>query len=291
MKTQIPFLLLIPLLLVGLTACSSGVPQEELDAANAQLETANAQLETANAQLEIERAKTAELEIRVRQAEELANTLKQAAHLEAARALLAGGWGISGSQVLAFLAAVQNSGDPELKASMGGLLQGFISSLDSLPPELVGQTLAAVQGAGDLQVADTVQALLFAVAQGSGGPELLAVAQAVHAADSDPLDQVISSILSEVLGQQGAADLAQSISDLASTSTDPAVQQTLQDLGEPSEEFIQRVQQHLDAAGIPDLQDGFPETYLPPEGDPSAFYDSLVEHLRQTLQLPAVDGS
>ena len=129
MKIHIPFLLaisLIPLLLLGLAGCSSGVPQEELDAANAQLENVNAQLET-------EQAKTAELE----------NRLQQAAHLETARGLLADGWGISGPQVLAFLAAVQDSGDPELKTAMGELLQGFISSLDSLPPELVGQTLAA----------------------------------------------------------------------------------------------------------------------------------------------------
>ena len=271
MKIHIPFLLaisLIPLLLLGLAGCSSGVPQEELDAANAQLESVNAQLET-------EQAKTAELE----------NRLKQAAHLETARGLLADGWGISGPQVLAFLAAVQDSGDPELKTAMGELLQGFISSLDSLPPELVGQTLAAVQGAGDLQVADTVQALLFAVAQGGGGPELLAVAQAVHLAGNEPLEQVISSILAEVLGQQGSADLAQSISDLASTSTDPAVVQTLQKLGEPSEEFIQQVQEQLDAAGVTALQDGFPKTYLPPEGDPATFYASVVEQLRQVLEL------
>ena len=283
MKTHIPLrlaLALIALLLVALTACSSGVPQEEFDAANAQLENVNAQLEA-------ERAKTAELESQVRQAEELENRLKRAAHLEAARGLLAGGWGFSGSQVLAFLAAVQDSGDPELKEGMGRLLQGFISNIESLPPELIGQTLAAVQGAGDLNVADTVQALLFAVAQGGGGPELLAVAQAVHAADSDPLDQIISSILSEVLGQQGAAELAQSISDLASTSTDPAVQQTLQDLSEPSGDFIQQVQEHLDAAGIPELRDAFPGDYLPPSGNPSAFYDNLVEHIGRTLELPS----
>lgn len=283
MKTHIPLslaLALIALLLVSLTACSSGVSQEEFDAVNAQLENVNTQLET-------ERARTAELESQVREAGELENRLKRAAHLEAARGLLAGGWGFSGSQVLAFLAAVQDSGDPELKEGMGDLLQGFISNIESLPPDLIGQTLAAVQGAGDLNVADSVQALLFAVAQGGGGPELLAVAQAVHAADSDPLDQVISSILSEVLGQQGAAELAQSISDLASTSTDPAVQQTLQDLSEPSGDFIQQVQEHLDAAGIPELRDAFPGDYLPPSGNPSAFYNNLVEHIGRTLELPS----
>ena len=282
MKTHIPLrlaLALIALFLVAL-ACGSGVPQEEFDAANAQLENVSAQLEA-------EKAKTAELESRVRQAEELENRLKQAAHLEAARGLLAGGWGFSGSQVLAFLAAVQDSGDSELKEGMGALLQGFISNIESLPPELIGQTLAAVQGAGDLNVGDTVQALLFAVAQGGGGPELLAVAQAVHAADSDPLDQAISSILSEVLGQQGTAELAQSISDLASTSIDPAVQQTLQDLSEPSGDFIQQVQEHLNAAGIPELRDTFPGDYLPPSGNPSAFYDNLVDHIGRTLEVPA----
>ena len=181
MKTRISGLLIIPLLLLGLTACSSGVPQEE-------------------------QAKSSDLE----------NRLKKAAHLEVARGLLADSWELPGPDVLAFLAAVQSSDDSELKAAMGELLQGFISSLDSLPPELLGQALAAVQGAGDLDVADAVQALLFAVAQGGGGPELLVVAQAVHASQSQPLEQVISSILAEVLGQQGAPDLAQAIDSLAS---------------------------------------------------------------------------
>lgn len=267
MKTRISALLIIPLLLLGLASCSSGVPQEELDAVNALLRQ--------------EQAKSSDLE----------NRLKKAVHLEAARGLLADSWELPGPDVLAFLAAVQSSDDSELKAAMGELLQGFISSLDSLPPELLGQALAAVQGAGDLDVADSVQALLFAVAQDGGGPELLVVAQAVHAADSEPLEQVISSILSEVIGKQGAADLAQAIGDLASTSTDAAVLQALEKLRQPPEDFIQQVQEQLEAAGVPALQDDLREAYLAPGGNPSAFYDSVVEQLRQALGLPAMEAS
>ena len=266
MKTRISGLLIIPLLLLGLAACSSGVPQEELDAVNALLQE--------------EQAKSSDLE----------NRLKKAAHLEVARGLLADSWELPGPDVLAFLAAVQSSDDSELKAAMGELLQGFISSLDSLPPELLGQALAAVQGAGDLDVADAVQALLFAVAQGGGGPELLVVAQAVHASQSQPLEQVISSILAEVLGQQGAPDLAQAIASLASASTDTAVQQASQKLRQPPDEFVQQVQEQLEAAGVPALQDGFREAYLAPGGNPSAFYDRVVGQQRQALGLPATEA-
>ena len=276
MKARIPLPAVIAaglLLIVSLAVCGGGVPQEELDAVNAQLDA--------------ERAKTADLEARLQQAEEIESRLKQAAHLEAARGLLSDGWALPGPQVLAFLAAVQNSDDPDLKAGMGDLLQGFISSLDSLPPELIGQALAAVQGAGDLKVADAVQALLFAVAQGGGGPELLAVAQAVHASQSQPLEDVVSSILSAVLGGQEADQLAQAISDLASTSTDTAVQQTLEQLRQPPDEFIQQVREHLDAANVPTLQDALQEAYLAPDWDPSGLYDMVTNELRQTLALPA----
>ena len=276
MKARIPLPAVIAaglLLIVSLAVCGGGVPQEELDAVNAQLDA--------------ERAKTADLEARLQQAEEIESRLKQAAHLEAARGLLADGWALPGPQVLAFLAAVQNSDDPILKAGMGDLLQGFISSLDSLPPELIGQALAAVQGAGDLKVADAVQALLFAVAQGGGGPELLAVAQAVHASQSQPLEDVVSSILSAVLGGQESDQLAQAISDLATTSTDTAVQQSLELLRQPPDEFIQQVREHLDAANVPTLQDAFQEAYLAPDWDPSGLYDMVTNELRQTLALPA----
>ena len=268
----LPIILLIPLLFGGLTACSGGVPQEELDAVNALLQE--------------ETSKTADLESRLQEAEELQTKLKQAAQLEAARGLLADGWELPGPQVLAFLAAVQDSDDSELRAGMGELLQGYISGLDTLPPELIGQALAAVQGAGDLQVADAVQGLLFGVAQGGGGPELLVVAHAVHVSQSEPLEDVVSSILSEVLGEQGSADLAQSISALASTSTDSDVQQALDTLRQPSDDFIRQVEEHLNAAGVAVLQDSFREAYLTPDGDPSEFYDSVVEHLRQALDLP-----
>ena len=276
MKARIPLPAVIAaglLLIVSLAVCGGGVPQEELDAVNAQLDA--------------ERAKTADFEARLQQAEEIESRLKQAAHLEAARGLLADGWALPGPQVLAFLADVQNSDDPDLKAGMGDLLQGFISSLDSLPPELIGQALAAVQGAGDLKVADAVQALLFAVAQGGGGPELLAVAQAVHASQSQPLEDVVSSILSAVLGGQESDQLVLAISDLATTSTDTAVQQSLELLRQPPDEFIQQVREHLDAANVPTLQDAFQKTYLAPDWDPSGLYDMVTNELRQTLALPA----
>ncbi len=277
MKTHILALLIIPLLLAGLAACDSGVPQQELDAVNIQLQD--------------EKAKTADLESRLKQVEDLEARLERAAHLEAARGLLADGWELPGPEVLAFLAAAQASDDPELKAGLAELLQGFISSLESLPPQLLGEALAAVQGAGDLDVADAVQALLFAVAQGGGGPELLEVARAAHAANSEPLEQAISGILAEVLGEQGATDLVQSIGELASASTDAAVQQSLQQLREPPEDFLQQVEKHLDAAGVPSLQDGFQQAYITPGGDPKAFYDSVVEQLRQVLGLPAMELS
>ena len=133
------------------------------------------------------------------------------------------------------------------------------------------------------------KALLNAVVQGGGGPELLVVAQAVHASQSQPLEQVISSILAEVLGQQGAPDLAQAIADIASASTDPAVQQALQNLGLPPDEFVQQVQEQLEAAGVPALQDGFREAYLA-GGNPSAFYDRVVGQQRQALGLPATEA-
>ena len=274
---RISFIPIVVLLLLVLTACSSGIPQEELDAVNALLQE--------------ERARTAVLEVSLLELEQLEARLKQASHLEAARRLMSDGWELSGAQVLGFLAAVESSADAQLKAGVGELLQGSISSLDSLPPELVGQALAAVQGAGDLQVADAVQALLFAAALGGGGPELLAVALAVHASQSQALEDVVSSILSEVLGQQGTADLTRSINDLASASTDPAVQEALEKLRQPPEDFIRAVQEHLDAAGVSDLQNSFRQAYLPPDGDPSAFFEGVAEELRRTLEIETTDST
>ena len=268
MKTRISGLLIIPLLLLGLAACSSGVPQEELDAVNALLQE--------------EQAKSSDLE----------NRLKKAAHLEAARGLLADGWELPGAAVLALGAAVQASDDTAIKASLSDLVQSFLSGLDSLPPELVGEALAAVQGSGDLQVAEKLQGFLFAAASGSGGGvELLEVAQAVQDSDSQPLKQVIGNILETLLrAQEGVPDLAQAIADIASASTDPAVQQALQNLGLPPDEFVQQVQEQLEAAGVPALQDGFREAYLAPGGNPSAFYDRVVGQQRQALGLPATEA-
>ena len=268
MKTRISALLIIPLLLLGLAACSSGVPQEELDAVNALLQK--------------EQAKSSDLE----------NRLKKAAHLEAARGLLADGWELPGAAVLALGAAVQASDDTAIKASLSDLVQSFLSGLDSLPPELVGEALAAVQGSGDLQVAEKLQGFLFAAASGSGGGvELLEVAQAVQNSDSQPLKQVIGNILETLLrAQEGVPDLAQAISDIASASTNPAVQQALQNLGLPPDEFVQQVQEQLEAAGVSALQDGFSEAYLAPGGNMSAFYDRVVGQQRQALGLPATEA-
>ena len=191
-----------------------------------------------------------------------------------------------------FGAAVQASDDTAIKASLSDLVQSFLSGLDSLPPELVGEALAAVQGSGDIQVAEKLQGFLFAAASGSGGGvELLEVAQAVQDSDSQPLKQVIGNILETLLkAQEGVPDLAQAIADIASASTDPAVQQALQNLGLPPDEFVQQVQEQLEASGVPALQDGFREAYLAPSGNPSAFYDRVVGQQRQALGLPTTEA-
>lgn len=247
---------------LALTSCGSGISEAQLDSIAAEFEA-----ERDNALV-------------------LQGRLQRAAYLETVRETVAGGWDTPGKAVLEFGAAVQASDDRTLQLALANLVQGFLASADAIPPAMLGQALAAVQGSGDLEVAEKLQAFVLATASGQGGAELLDAAEAVQASDSAQMKEVIGDILGVLIReQQEEEDLSQALTAQVEASTNPGVKEAFQRLSEPPPEFLQQIESELAAIGDASLEAGFREAYFSAEGDPSAFYGQLVDELRKTVGL------
>ncbi len=262
--TWLATLLALPILL---TACGSGVSQEEFDSVQGDLQAAQAQAAALQQRLD-----------RGADIGEVLDILTSSFEEE--------GGGPSAEDILGLTAVIQASGAPALQANWVEIIDSVLASAGPPPQEALSQTAAAVQASGNVQAAEKWEEFLAATARGEGGAVFLELGALIQASADPALQAWLVGAVEATLVQGEPSDqLSGELYALVQALGNVEIQEAFQKLSGPPPELLEEVGAKLQALGDPNLQALFEATSQSPSGETfGAFFEGLADGLRETLK-------
>ena len=317
-RSKLTWLLLIVALPILLTACGSGVSEEDLEAVEGELQVAQARVQSLETQSQAEQAQVQSLETQLQteqaqvesletelqteqaQVESFETKLKtEQSEVAALQQRLDRAVAIqevldtfstefegapSAEAILEFGALIQASDDPVLRAKWVEIVEATLASAEPPPQETLNQAAAVVRTSGNVQVVVKFQEFLEAAARGEGGAAFLELAALVQASGDPALEALLVEIVNATfLKGEPPAELFEEFFELINAPGNEEIRQAFFALGGPPPEFNEEVGAKIKALGDPSLEALF-EAAVESEGAGfEAFFQGLTAALRETI--------
>ena len=275
-RSKLTWLLPIVALPILLTACGSGVSEEDLKAVEEKLQVAQARVQSLETKLQTEQSEVAALQQRLDRAiaiQEVLDTFP--AQSEGAP---------SAEGILVFGALIQASDDPVLRAKWVEIVGATVASAGPPPQETLNQAAAVIQTSGNVRVGEKFQELLTAAPRGEGGAAFLELAALVQASGDPALEAFIVEIVNATfLKGEPPGELFQEFFQLINAPGNAEIQQAFSALGGPPPRVIGEVGAKIKALGDPSLDALFEAAVQSESAGFEAFIQGLTAALRATI--------